>query len=304
MVSNRLVARQWRASLALLLLSACQRTPSVTPAPSADWLATVDGRSGAALPATELQQRLAQADYVLLGELHDNAAHHRVRGELLRGARPVVVFEHFGYGAAPLPRPGDVNADTSWLDRNGFDRTGWKWPLHQPLVAAALATGKPLWGSNLSSTALRSVVRQGVDGAPASLASVVRRTPLDSAGRAIQDKEIIDGHCGQLPATMVPGMRVAQEVRDAAMAEAMIAAHRDGPTWLVAGNGHVRNDVAVPRLLRAMVPGARVVSVGLMERGADGVRPPPPRGRYDYVIYTPSPDRRVDPCAGLTLPAR
>jgi uncharacterized iron-regulated protein len=272
--------------------------------PSGDWLAAVGGRSGAALSAADLQQRLARADYVLLGELHDNASHHRVRGTLLRAARPVVVFEHFAYGAAPLPRPSGADADSSWLDGNGFDRKGWQWPLHAPLVSAALATGKPLWGSNLPSTALSAVVRKGADGAPPALASIVRRAPLDSAGRAIQDKEIIDGHCGQLPATMAPGMRIAQEVRDAAMAEAMIAAHRDGPTWLVAGNGHVRDDVAVPRLLRAMAPGARIISVGLMEQTADGVRPPPPPGRYDYVIYTPAPDRRVDPCAGLQMPSR
>jgi len=30
---------------------------------------------------------------------------------------------------------------------------------------------------------------------------------------------IVEGHCGQLPASMVPGMRAAQEVRDAAMTE-------------------------------------------------------------------------------------
>jgi uncharacterized iron-regulated protein len=304
MVPNLRTVRQCAQVATVCIVAACRQSPNLGVSPSPELLAVADGRSGAPIAVRDLEQRLSRADYVLLGEQHDNPAHHRVRAVLLRGPKPVVVFEHFAFGERPLARPSGAVADTSWLDANGFDRAGWKWPLHGSLVNAALSTGRPIWGSNLPSTTLRPVVRQGAAAAPPALATIVRTTPLDSIGRAIQDKEIIDGHCGKLPAAMVPGMRAAQEVRDAAMAATMVAAHRDGPTWLVAGNGHVRSDVAVPRLLRAMVPSARIVSVGLMEQGADGVRPAPPVGQYDYVIYTPALARREDPCAGLTMPSR
>ena len=277
---------------------------SAVPAPTPEILGIVDGRTNAPVSSATLSTQLRGADFVLLGELHDNAAHHRARAALIAANRPVLVFEHFRFGDKALERPASGIADTVWLDGAGFDRKGWRWPLHAPLVSAALGTGRPIWGSNLSSGALRTVVRQGADSAPATLASLVRQVPLDSVGRRLQDQEIIDGHCGKLPVSMVGGMRAAQEVRDAAMAEAMMAARRDGPVWLVAGNGHVREDVAVPRLLRALAPTAQVVSVGFVEVGADGARTPPPPGRYRYVIFTAGVTGREDPCATLTMPAR
>ena len=33
------------------------------------------------------------------------------------------------------------------------------------------------------------------------------------------DRELLAGHCGKLPADRMPGMRAAQKVRDASMAE-------------------------------------------------------------------------------------
>ncbi|MBI2795386.1 MAG: ChaN family lipoprotein [Gemmatimonadetes bacterium] len=292
---------------AVAALAACggmRPSPAAAPLALPDPVQIVDVASGTTLTPAALADRLRAAEFVLLGEQHDNPAHHRVRAALLSsvgGDRASVVFEHWPRGTVALPGTGEPRV--AWLDRTGFDRTGWRWPLHEPLVDAVLASGRTWRGSNVSREALRDVVRRGSDGAPPELAAVMRRVPLDSAARAVIDAEIVTGHCGQLPASMVPGMRDAQVVRDVAMATAMLDARASGTPWLVAGNGHVRSDVAVPRWLAAQAPGARVLAVGFMELGADGARPAlPPASMYEVVVFT-APATRPDACATFKAPA-
>lgn len=288
----------------LVMLAACGVSTSST-GPSALVLpATVtitEARGGASWQAGELLSRMAQADIVLLGELHDNPVHHEVRGSLIRaaGARPAVVFEQFQASSGPIPHPGSGPSREAWLDANGFDRNGWRWPLHQPVVEAALANSRSIWGSGISREQLRAVVRGGDAAAPDELRLLMEAAPLSAPARAAIDSELVEGHCGQLPESMIPGMRSAQVIRDASMTRALLSAAEGGSAWLIAGNGHVRSDVAVPRLLTVAAPGKRLLVVGLLERGADGSMPPRiEQERYDVVIVTPRAERG-DPCASL-----
>jgi uncharacterized iron-regulated protein len=293
--------------LPLLLLAACHPAPApLSPVVFAlpDSTALVDGATGEPVATAELLRRVGSADLVLLGEVHDNPVAHAVRGSLLRtfGARrPAVVFEQFTATDRPLAPPAAGESLTVWLDSNGFDRRGWRWPLHEPVVTAALAVARSIWGSNVSREALRSVVTSGASAAPEPLRQLMARAPLDSASQATLDSVIVEGHCGQLPASMVPGMRGAQEVRDAAMTRALLLAGSGGPAWLIAGNGHVRRDIAVPRILARVAPGKRLLVVGLVEREEDGTAPPAAERRnYDLVIVTPR-TVRPDPCAQLQI---
>lgn len=292
-------------SLATLLLATCGGHTSLARPPVAmvlpDSTVVLDATTGAPISTPELLRRVAAADFVLLGELHDNPIHHEVRGLLLTaaGKHPAVVFEQFPATSTPIQPPGADEDREAWLDRHGFDRTGWKWPLHAPVVDAAIASASSLWGSGLSREALRSVVKEGVGVAPADLHALIAQSPLDSVAQAAIDQELIEGHCGKLPATMIPGMRAAQEVRDASMAHALLAAGATGPAWLIAGNGHVRMDTGVPRMLRNSASDKGVLAVGLVERGTDGAVPGVTTGRmYGVIIVTP-PAVRDDPCAAL-----
>jgi hypothetical protein len=124
---------------------------------------------------------------------------------------------------------------------------------------------------------------------------------MDSSARAALDRELIAGHCGQLAESMVPGMRAAQTVRDAAMTHALTSASAAGPAWLIAGNGHVRRDFAVPRLLRVTAPNRSVLSIGFLERTQSGDAPDEAaRAVYDLVVVTPR-IARPDPCAGFQV---
>jgi uncharacterized iron-regulated protein len=289
----------------LLLVSACAGPASTVAAPVAlllpDSTTVLDAATGAPLNAAELLRRVAAADFVLLGEFHDNGVHHQARGALLAASagRPSVVFEQFPRSATPIQPPAAGEDREAWLDAHGFDRKNWQWPLHEPVVDAAIAVGRSLRGSGLSREMLRSVVREGTGAAPPELRALLEQSPLDSAARAAIDAELMAGHCGKLPASMMPGMRAAQEVRDAAMADALLAGGVGGPAWLIAGNGHVRMDMGVPRLLRQAAPGKTVLAVGLLERGTAEAVPGAAAGQlYDVLIITP-PAEREDPCLGL-----
>ena len=264
----------------------------------------LDGLDGRRVDARELLRRLAAADLVLLGELHDNGMHHRLRGQLIAASaarRPAIVFEQFAETHEPITPPAQAESREEWLDRSGFDRQAWKWPLHQPVVDAAIESGRSIRGSGLAREALRSVVRDGLSAAPAHLRTLLEQVPLDSMAQAALDRELVAGHCGRLPENMVAGMRAAQTVRDAAMASALITAHADGPAWLIAGNGHVRRDIAVPRLLHVITPELTVVAVGFLERPENGGEPSPSaRAVFDLVVVT-SRAARPDPCAGFQV---
>lgn len=300
------VMRSLLRSGAVLVLAACAGNPTGSPRPVAlklpDSTVILDPATGATIPPAMLLRRIAAAEVVLLGELHDNALHHQIRGSLIAALgdrHPAVVFEQFAATDQPIPSPAPDQPRDAWLDQHGFDRQGWKWPLHQPVVEAALRHGRAIWGSGISREALRAVVRDGEGAAPEGLQSMLRSAPLDEAARAAMDQELIDGHCGKLPVAMIPGMRTAQSARDAAMARALQLASRTGPAWLIAGNGHVRKDTAVPRLLRVVLPGRTVLVVGLLEWSpGGGALDAGARDRYDLVIGTPRTPRS-DPCAGI-----
>jgi uncharacterized iron-regulated protein len=112
---------------------------------------------------------------------------------------------------------------------------------------------------------------------------------------ALQD-ELRAAHCERAPGQVVIGMMRVQRARDAMMADRLAATAGKGGGVLIAGNGHVRNDRGVPWYLARLRPGARSVSIGLVEVREDVLEPPADLA-YDYVWFTAPADDRGDPCA-------
>lgn len=250
--------------------------------------------SGRAIERAALLQALRGADLVLLGEQHDNPHHHQRRGQLLADLGPaaVVLAEHMP-ATAQVGAAGDIEAR---LAAAGFDARAWQWPVHRPLFAAVLDRGLLLRGANADIGLVRRVSREGEAALPAPWRERLAAAPLPAAAQASLDRDLVDGHCGHLSAARLPAMRLAQRLRDATMAQAMLDAG-GRPAVLVAGNGHVRLDHGVPQLLRAWRPGARVVAVGFGEEGAEPAGQP-----YTHLWITPGV-KRGDPCAGFRMPA-
>lgn len=302
--------RQWmgqvgRAVLAapLLpgLLAGCT-TPDARPTlDSQDRLVELD--SGRDLTRAELMRLMVGCRFLLLGELHDNTWHHRRRAELLRElagrARPAVVAEHLTRGRQPASQ-GDL---LSALQAAGFDPQGWQWPLHQPLFAAGRDASLPLQGGNLPAELARRIAREGSGAVPTDLAELLARSPLDESARSSLDQDLREGHCGHLPESRLPSMRLAQRARDAAMAQALLSV--DGrPAVLLAGNGHVRQDWGVGQILQALQPQDSCVSVLFGERGSDDAETiRDSRGAATHLWLTAAVHRE-NPCATMPVMRR
>lgn len=255
--------------------------------------------------------------WLLLGEIHDNPAHHRLRADglarlLADGLPTTVLFEQMDRGldaaiaAATSGWRPDLDAARraavadGVADAGGLDRSGWAWPLHRPLVEAALAGGARVGGANLPLAQVRGIVREGLAAAPADVRSLVEGDRRwDDARRQVLEGLIDTGHCGMLPRPRWAAMALGQRARDAAMALAMVDAARRGArrVVLVAGNGHVRRDIGVPHHLLA-VPGAAIRpeaihAVAYLERGSTEPRD---ATLYDQVLVTEGVPGRPDPC--------
>lgn len=277
--------------LGLLVLTGCAQLPGGSDLLPDERI--VEVATGREISRAELLQRLRASDYVLLGEQHDNAAHHARRGELLKdlGAGSPVVAEHLTRGLAVQPGAELLPR----LEAAGFEPKGWRWPLHEPLFAAAAAPGHTLLGGNAPRELARQVARQGESALTPELAAVIRPATLAESAQAALDADLVQGHCGMLAGERLVGMRWAQRARDAAMWLSLRdAAAQARPSVLLAGNGHVRLDYGVPQLARREQPAARLVSVGFVD-GGRAVQGAP----YSYVWVTPAPAGRGDPCEGL-----
>ncbi|MDH4094512.1 MAG: ChaN family lipoprotein [Betaproteobacteria bacterium] len=253
-----------------------------------------DARSAAFVGRAALLDEAAATPYVLLGERHDNAGHHRlqreiVEGMLARGARPALAFEQFDreHQAALARAQAAPGRDAESVAAAGkLDRDAWRWPDYAPLVTLALEHGLPIVAANLSRAEARAIVR---DPARSGLAAP------DAPVRAALERDIVEGHCGQRPERL-EGMVEAQRARDAALARAL-AAHP--AAVLITGSGHARRDRGVPLYLPAA---ARVLSVAFVEVDDEQRAPQDYAGvaSYDYAWFTARAARK-DPCAGLRL---
>lgn len=256
-------ARVGAAALMVLGLSGCAVLP---------WTGQheriIEQATGREISCAELARQVAASDFVLLGEQHDQAAHHQRRGALMLqvktlGPAPVaVVAEHLPRGARVVF--GDDLLGS--LRAAGFRGDLWEWPMHQALFASVAATAWPLTGGNLRDDELRSVMKQGPSALPPAVQALLARAPLDAAAQAALDADLTAAHGGSIPPDRLHAMRMAQRARDASMLTALQASGAH-PAVLVAGNGHVRQDYGVPQLIRSAQPTARVLSVGLLSIG-------------------------------------
>jgi uncharacterized iron-regulated protein len=246
-----------------------------------------------------------RADFVLIGERHDNREHHRLQAQLVaalqtEGQSPrAVAFE-----MVPAQRQLDI---VEYLDAGGdpaglgaalgWEASGWpEWAWYQPIVEVTLARKGQIVAADLGRSEQRAAFVQG-EGAFRS--SFVRRTGLGEAWPppmmvALQD-ELRAAHCGRPPGQVVIGMMRVQRARDAMMADRLAATAGKGGGVLIAGNAHIRNDRGVPWYLARLRPGARSVSIGLLEVQDDLLEPAGDLP-YDYVWFTPRGDHRGNAC--------
>src|ERR1044071_9323367 len=259
-----------------------------------------------------LVERLARADFILLGERHDNPYHHQLQAEVLRsliaaGRRPAVGFEMLGLddagalanhlAAAPNDAAG-LGGAVNWNKR------GWPdWAMYQPIAEAALQAKLRIVPTNLPLATATKMTRNGLAALePRTVRELGLDRPPPEPVFASMAAGIRHAHCGYAPEEIVRPMVDVQRARDAQMAESLIAAGNPDGAILVAGAGHVRNDYGIPVYLRTKAAQKRVISIAFIEVDQQKTEPqsyalPYPDGKlpFDYVWFTPRVDDE-DPC--------
>lgn len=269
-----------------------------------------DVKAGRQLDGEALRRRLAEATFVLLGEKHDNAEHHRLQARVLNdmvaaGRRPGVALEMVSVDLEPAlaelfsaeaPSPDEFRRAVRW------DDSGWPpWALYEPVVVVALRARLPIVAGDLDPAWIEKIQDTGAAGLPAELrAHLALEAPLAPEQHEALVHDIVEAHCGHAPESLLELMVEVQRARDAQLARATVDAGRrtDGEgAVLIAGAEHVRTDRAAPAHLARWAPDAAVASVAFLEVLPEYTNPaedlaarygtPPP---FDYVLFTPRVD--------------
>ena len=238
---------------------------------------------------------VAASDVVILGEVHDNPAHHLWQAEVLRAVAPAaVVFEMLSPEQAGRITP-DLRADPDAL-AEAIDWAGSGWPdfaLYRPVFEALGAAA--VYGAAVPHDAVRAAMSEG---AAARFEGDAARFGLDAVlpedQQARREALQAEAHCGALPEALLPGMVEAQRLRDARFAATVLRALEEtgGPVVLISGNGHARGDWAVPWMISRAAPEVAVMSVAQFEA--------PPEGAVPFDVWrVTEPAERDDPCAAF-----
>jgi len=233
----------------------------------------------------------SQVDVAVLGEFHDNPAHHEMQAAIVaRGAPKALVFEMLTPDQAAAHVPGAAQAD---LDA-AFQWSGSGWPdfeMYYPIFAAA--PDAQIFGAGVPRTMARDVMEAGLVAAFGAQADAYGlETPLPSDEQATRQDFQMAAHCDALPEHLLPMMVDVQRLRDAELARQTLRAVEEtgGPVVVITGNGHAREDWGMPVYLARVAPELRVITLGQGEEGRD------PDGVFDVILDAPSPARE-DPCA-------
>ncbi len=267
--------------------------------------------TGTFIPAGDLAETLATRDLVLIGETHDNGDHHQLQawliGRIADGRRPAVVMEMIAsdrqqaldaYRAKPEADAAGLGAALSWHS------SGWPdWPLYRPIGEAVFDHGLALRSGVPPRETVRAVSRRGLDALPAG---ETQRLTLDRPLPAPLAKdlavEIKAAHCDLMPDSAIAPMTKVQTLRDAAMADAMLASRDGDGAILIAGNDHVRKDRGVPFFLKRRAADKSIATVMLVEieHATDtveslAVSDKDGKPAADFVWFTPRAERE-DQC--------
>ena len=209
-----------------------------------------------------LVDKLVQADYIILGEKHDNPEHHQLQLDILKRLKKRGWLKQVSMEMLTPSQQADVDMaiEKKIEDFYGLEQIlqwdkGWNWELYGPIVSWAVSEGVPLKAANLDEAELKNVRLK-----PDRLGQEL----LGKRGVAIHRKQFRDSHCGHVDRKREESMLRVQVSRDARMAASLTS--RSKGVVLLAGSWHARKDIGVPRYVQLSAPDAKVTSVGMVER--------------------------------------
>jgi uncharacterized iron-regulated protein len=270
-----------------------------------------DARDQRFINPHELLARVAAADIVLLGEVHDNEIHHRIQDHVARAmaargpARRLVLEQLDAEHQSAVDAARGAGATAGQLLEAGRMAKGWERAFYEPLVATALRAGWRVVAGNLSREAAQPVIRGGFDKLlPEQLSRLAVPAVWSDAREETLRKLIFEGHCKAIPPALVEGLARSQRLRDATLADALLQGPPPAALGIM-GNGHARRDLGVPLYVNARNPSLALASLGMVEVTPEKTAPadyanPLGEGMFDFIWFTPQLARK-DPCVGFSM---
>lgn len=261
-------------------------------------LAAALALAAAPVCAEGLPEAALGAGIVVLGEVHDNPAHHAVQAEVVAALSPTaIVWEMMPPDAERLLSGIDLADAEALAQALDWEARGWPdFAMYHPIFLAA--PGAAHVGAELPRDEVRAAMSGGAAAVWGEGAELWGLGPLDPGDLAARLAEQDEAHCSALPEEMLPGMVEVQRLRDATLARAAaIALDTFGaPVVVITGSGHARTDRGVPAALRTARPDIAVWSLGQIE--LDPGAAADPDLPFDLVLAAP-PVPREDPCAAF-----
>lgn len=235
------------------------------------------------------------ADYIAIGERHDNPKHHALQAQLVAALSPAgLAFEMI-----PQMKEEVVNrlrADGASREELGdalkWAESGWPdWSLYAPILEAAPEAY--IAGGGLARSVLGAIYAKGAVGVGETLADrYALRSDLPAAQLTAMLDEQYSAHCEMIERSKLGAMVEVQRAWDAAYADALHRARvgGGGRAVLICGNAHARLDRGAPANLLRAFPDAKVASIGMLEDDEE-----PSVGQFTITLSAPAPERE-DPC--------
>lgn len=306
----RIIARI-NLCLAIVLLScaslahAANMPPAVHPLIGKIW----DMNSRSYIDETAVLAMTNKADVLLLGEIHDNPAHHVYQQKLLKariasGSRPALMMEQLNAEDQPALDHALAGNDSEEVLNSITKLIKFSdWQIYQPFLTIAVSNKLPVIAANVSNQQLQPVIWRGY---AAIDAGELKRLMVEEVWSESRQNYLVKNmggaHCGKLRDELRTGLTRSQRLRDALMVDTAVSSISRGVVAIV-GSSHARRDIGLPLYFAARDPKARIVSVAFVEVSpgvtdprkyeADSATGDAP---YDVIWFTPRMER-ADPCA-------
>lgn len=256
------------------------------------------------------------ATFVLLGESHNNADHHRLQAELVEGLvksgrAPALVFEMINqdrqgniddWRASKPSNAASLGPALNWA------KSGWPdWTIYQPIANAVLKKDLPILAGNPPRKLTREISRKGFSILGKDAERLGLETELPKQSEADIRRDLYESHCKLIPEDRLTPLVAVQRARDAILADNVIKGHEAADTQsavLIAGSGHARRDHGVPFYISARMTDAKILSLAFMQVSqgetdiTDYAEIYGGKLPFDFVWFTPRADSR-DRCAEL-----
>lgn len=245
--------------------------------------------------ALDVRDTYRGVDVVILGEVHDNPAHHAHQARSVSALAPKALVVEMLTPEAAQKMPSVLPDAVSLGQILGWEVSGWPdFAMYYPIFAAAPQAR--VYGAEVPRAAARRAFDDGIVAVFGTGAEAYGLTdPLPPDEQAAREAEQAEAHCNALPPDLLPGMVDVQRLRDAALARAVVQAMNDtgGPVAVITGNGHARKDQGLTVPLAQVAPELKVLSIGQFEDSAPAAPP------FDLWLVTPAAPRD-DPCKAFT----